>query len=378
MDMKKVMVVAGEASGDQHAADVVRMLKQLQPELEVFGFGGELLQRAGMHLELDLVSHAVIGIVEALAKLGDFFKILKMAEKLLRERRPDVLVLTDFPDLNFRIAAKAKSLGIPVVYYISPQIWAWRKGRIKTLKRIVDHMLVVFPFEEPIYKKAQIPVTFVGHPLLDLVKPEQDPKKTRAALLQDSQGPLIALLPGSRTQEIEFLLPTMAETGKRLCEVFPTTKLIIPVARTVSEKRVQAILDAHGVTATLVRDDPYSARAAADLAIVSSGTATLETAILGTPMLIGYRMKAISYFLARCFVKLPYFGLANLAAGEKIAPEFLQHEFNSTAVTAAALEILKQPEKALQQKQGWEKVRQRLGGRGAARRAAEVILRTIG
>ena len=376
--MKKVMIVAGEASGDQHAANVVLALKRKAPALEIFGFGGEMLQRAGMRLELDLVSHAVIGIVEALAKLGKFFKILKFAGQLLREQRPDVLVLTDFPDLNFRIAARAKALGIPVVYYISPQIWAWRKGRIHTLKRLVDHMLVVFPFEELIYQQAGIPVTFVGHPLLDIVKPEADPQAARRTLLQGAAGPLIALLPGSRTQEIEFLLPTMAETGKQLCEHFPEAKLFIPVARTVSRERIQAILQVYGVPAVLVTENSYTARAAADLAIVSSGTATLETAILGTPMLIGYRMKALSYFLARCFVKLPYFGLANLAAGEKIAPEFLQHEFTSAAVTAAALKILNQPETAERQKRGWDKVRQRLGGSGAAQRAAEVILRTMG
>jgi len=372
--IKTVMIVAGEASGDQHAADLVLALKERLPEIRFFGLGGEMLKRAGVSVELDLVSHAVIGIAEALAKIGEFFKILKLAETLLRERRPDIVILTDFPDLNFRIAAKAKLLGIPVAYYISPQIWAWRRGRIKTLKRLVDHMIVVFPFEEPIYRQAGIPVTFVGHPLLDLVKPEQDPEITRQQLLQGADGPLVALLPGSRAQEIEFLLPVMAQSGKRILSHFPGAKLFISLARTISAEQVQTILRAQGVFAELVTQNAYSARAAADIALVSSGTATLETAILGTPMLIGYRMKNLSYILARFFVKLSFFGLANLAAGEKIAPEFLQAEFNVDAVSRAAIKLLTDQQAAEKQKQGWARVRSRLGGAGAASRAAEVIL----
>jgi lipid-A-disaccharide synthase len=378
MRPKRVMIVAGEASGDQHAADLIRALKVQAPDTEVFGFGGEMMKQAGVKIELDLVSHAVIGIIEAVAKIGMFLKIVGFAGRLLRERRPDVVVLTDFPDLNFRIAAKAKALGIPVVYYISPQIWAWRKGRIKTLKRIVDHMIVVFPFEESIYQRAHIPVTFVGHPLLDLVKPEEDPQAVRARWLPGNREPLVALLPGSRMQEIELLLPTLAQVGQRIQQHFSESRLFIPLARSVSEKRVRAILSQHGAVVEIVKENPYSVRAAADLAIVSSGTATLETAILGTPMLIGYRMKTISYILAKVFIKLPYFGLANLAAGEKVAAEFLQNEFNVDTVASAALHLLTDVDAANRQRQAWGRVRKRLGGSGAAGRAAKVILQVMG
>ncbi|MBN1596616.1 lipid-A-disaccharide synthase [candidate division FCPU426 bacterium] len=378
MSKRTIMVVAGEASGDQHAADVIRALKARAPELEAFGFGGEMLKKAGMALECDLVSHAVIGITEAIAKIGDFFRILKLAERLLRQRRPHLLMLTDFPDLNFRIAAKAKALGIPVVYYISPQIWAWRQGRIRTIKRLVDHMLVIFPFEEPLYREFGIPVTFVGHPLLDVVKPEESVAAARQRLLQGSAGPLVALLPGSRVQEINLLLPVMAAAAKRMEEFFPEVKFIIPLARTVRAEQVTRILRQNRLDAALVVENVFSARAAADVAIVASGTATLETAILGTPMLIGYRMQMISYLLARVFVKLPYFGLANLAAGEKIAPEFLQGEFTAENIFQEAKALLTDAKAAAWQRECWAVVRNRLGGSGAAVRAAEVILQMMG
>ncbi len=377
MKSLKIMIVAGEASGDQYAADLARVVKTRHPQAEIFALGGDMLRQAGVEVAFDLVSHAVIGITEALHKIGHFFKALKVATGLLKTRRPDVLVLTDFPDLNFQIAGRAKRLGIPVVYFISPQIWAWRRGRIKTIKRLVDRMIVLFPFEEAIYREAGIPVSFVGHPLLDLVKPEVDPARKRQELLGQAKGPLVALLPGSRAQEIEFLLPVLAQAGKRIQVRFPEARLFIPLARTVSEQRVREILALYRVEAQLVRDQAYAARAAADLALVSSGTATLETAILGTPMLIGYRIQPVSYWLARLFVKIPYFGLANLAAGEKIAPEFLQHEFNAETVTRAALHLLTDRAAADAQRRAWAGVRDKLGGSGAAERAAAAVLKTI-
>ncbi len=374
----KIMIVAGEASGDQHAADLVAAIKHLAPQSTFFGFGGSLMAKAGVDIKYDLVSMAVIGVAEALKKIGTFFKILKLAEKLLQTEKPDVAVLTDFPDLNFKIAAKAKRLGIPVVYYISPQIWAWRKGRIHTMKKIVDHMLVILPFEETLYQEAGIPVTFVGHPLVDAVKPEIDPALRRAQLLQGKAGPLVALAPGSRRQEIELLLPIMARTAKLLQPAWPQIKFFIPLARTVSKARVKEILDQEDLQAEIVEDRPLAARAAADLTIISSGTATLETAILNCPMLIAYRMHPLSYGLARLFVRLPYFGLANLTAGEKIAPEFLQHEFTPERVAPQAQALLANPNLADKQRQGWAKVRARLGSPGAAERAARVVLATAG
>jgi lipid-A-disaccharide synthase len=377
MKNRSLMLVAGEASGDQHAAHLVQELKLRHPDLVCFGLGGDCMAAAGVEILHNLVSHAVIGIAEVFRKLGDFFDALREAERLLRERRPDALILIDLPDMNLRIAAKAKALGIPVIYYISPQVWAWRSGRIKTLKRLVDAMIVIFPFEEPIYQKAGVPVTFVGHPLMDSVKPEVDPAQMRQQLLAGTQGPLVALVPGSRSQEIESLLPVMAKVGREISVTFPHARYFIPLARTIARSQVEAILAAAGLDAVIVTDKPYAARAAADLAIVSSGTATLETAILNVPMIIGYRMHFISYILARMFVKLPYFGLANLVAGEKIAPEFLQHEFCPERVTAAALTLLKDAKAADAQRQGWDRVRGQLGGVGAAGRAADAVLKVL-
>ena len=377
MKTPRIMLVAGEASGDQHAANLVQELRARVPEAICFGLGGEMMVSSGVEVVHNLVSHAVIGIAEAVRKLGDFFKILQEAGNLLKHRHPDVLILTDLPDLNFRIAAKAKALGIPVIYYISPQVWAWRRGRVKTLKRLVDKMIVIFPFEEPIYQKAGVPVSFVGHPLLDIVKTEVDPNRARSRLLNGSSGPLIAMVPGSRSQEIEMLLPVMAQAGLILLRRFPQIRFFLPLAQTVSRCRVETILKESGLEVEIVTKEPYAARAAADLAIVSSGTATLETAILGIPMLIGYRMHALSYFLARIFVKLPYFGLANLVAGEKIAPEFLQDDFNCQNIAEMAGHLLTDSQAAERQRRSWVRVRERLGGAGAAGRAAEEVLKLL-
>jgi lipid-A-disaccharide synthase len=370
----KILVVAGEASGDQHAADVVTALLKRRPDLQILALGGERLRQAGARVEFDLVSHAVIGFTEALRKLGSFMRALRCARGLMEKERPDAVLLIDLPDLNFQIGGRAKALGIPVVYYISPQVWAWRRGRINTLRRFVDRMLVILPFEEELYRTARIPVAYVGNPLLDQVRLEADPQEVRRHLLGPAPGPLVALLPGSRSQEIEYLLPTLAEVGRRLVERFPGCRLILPLARTVSADRVTAILAAAHCEAFLLRDQLFAGRAAADLAIVSSGTATLETAILGTPQLIVYRMQPFSYWIARQFVKLPYFGLANLVAGQKVAPEFLQQEFTPDAVFEAAVSLLTDPAAALRQREAWAGVRQLLGGPGAAERAAGEIL----
>jgi lipid-A-disaccharide synthase len=374
MSAWRVMLVAGEASGDMHGAELAREIRRRVPEAEIFGFGGGQMLAAGVDVVQDLVSHAVIGVAEALRKLGDFYQLLKRAEALLVSRRPEVLVLIDFPDMNFRIAARARALGIRVVYYISPQVWAWRRGRVNTLKKIVDRILVVFPFEESIYLDAGVPVTFVGHPLLDLALPETDPARARTRLLGAGEGPLLALLPGSRAQEIEMLLPVMCRAAKLIRLQKSGAVFFIPLARTVSRERVETILRAEGLEAELVTHEPYACRAAADAALVASGTATLETAILGVPMVIVYRMHWLSFYIARLFVKMPYFGLANVVAGQKAAPEFLQGQVTPEALSQAVLELLAGPA-AARQRSVWNQVRSRLGGPGAAGRAAEEVIR---
>lgn len=373
----RLMIVAGEASGDLHASQLVRELKRRAPDLEVFGLGGEAMASAGVEVVQNLVNHAVIGFTEAVWKLGDFFKILRRAGELLRERRPGLLVVVDLPDLNFRIAARARALGIPVVYYISPQVWAWRAGRVKTLKRLVDRMIVIFPFEEPIYRKAGVPVTFVGHPLVDLARPEIPVSRARERLLGKSPGPLIGLVPGSRSQEIERLLPVLCGAARLLEKEFPDAKFFLPLAPTIARGRVEEIVAAYSLDVAIITREPMACRGAADVAIVSSGTATLETALLGVPMVIVYRMHPLSYWLARFFIKVEYIGLANLAAGEKIAPELLQSECTPRSVADAAGELLRNAGAAQRQRREWKEMAGRLGGPGAAGRAAETILQRM-
>jgi len=374
MTSPRIMLVAGEASGDLHAADLAREIKLRLPGAECFGLGGDRMQAAGVEIVQDLVSLAVIGVAEALKKLGSYLRALRCARDLLRRRRPQVLVLVDFPDLNLRIAAAARDLGVPVVYYISPQIWAWRPRRIELMKRLVSHMVVILPFEEDLYRRAGIPVTYVGHPLLDVVKPEVPVASAKASLLAGSPGPLVALMPGSRVQELDLLLPLLCRTGQRVRARLPRARFFIPLARTLSRRRVESILAAEKFSAEIVNEHPYASRAAADVTLVASGTATLETAILGVPMLIVYRMHWFSYALARLFVKLPYFGLANLVAGKKVAPEFLQGGATPERLARATLELLGRPELGEVQVRAWAGVRERLGGSGAAGRAAAAVL----
>lgn len=378
MSRPGVFMVAGEASGDLHAANLALELKKRAPGLELTGFGGSRMAAAGVTVLQDLVSHAVIGVAEALRKLGDFYRLLQQAGHIMQKQRPAAVVLIDFPDMNFRIAARARRLGIPVVYYISPQIWAWRPGRIKTLKRLVERMIVIFPFEEQLYRQAGIPVAFVGHPLLDLARPETEVPAVRRHLLGNAPGPLVSLLPGSRAQEIESLLPAMCQAGNLLRREFPGARFFVVLAKTVSGRRVEQILASQGLQAEIVQEHPYACRAAADLALVASGTATLETAILGVPMVIAYRMHWLSHVLARLFVKLPYFGLANVVAGRKAAPEFLQGAVTGQALAQAGRTLLADPEAAAAQKQAWQEVREKLGRPGAAGRAAEQVLEVIG
>jgi lipid-A-disaccharide synthase len=368
---KKVMIIAGEASGDMHGARLVEAMLHGDADLDFFGIGGEALQRAGVHIRVDNARLATVGIWEALVKLKLFVAALGVAKKDLKRCRPDLLILIDYPDFNFRVASAAKKLGIPVMYYISPQIWAWRTGRIKTIKRIVDHMVVIFPFETAFYERWNVPVTFVGHPLLDHAatgKSAGEPSKW------GGDKTVIGLLPGSRNEEVSRLLPTMVEAGKKIKQEMPDSQFVVPVASTVDKTLVEGMLRAAGDSFHMVFDGLQDVLHKATLVITASGTATLETAISCTPMIVVYKVSGLSYWLGKRLIRVKQIALANLVAGKPIVPELIQDEACPEKIASVALSLVKDERALSQMRQQLKVVGQTLGAPGASKRAADVAL----
>ena len=372
--MKRIFLVAGETSGDRHAAALVRELRRQEPPLSCAGLGGPQMREAGVELLADLTKHAVVGTVEVLRHLGTLRRLYAQAARALDTQRPDAVILVDYPGFNLRFAREAKRRGIPVVYYVSPQIWAWGAGRLATIRRLVDRMLVFFQFEEQLYTEAGIPVTWVGHPLLDAVQVAQP----RALALQQyglhSDQPVIALLPGSRQQEVQRLLPILAAAAERLGGQLRGVRFLALQAPGVSTARYRQCLEQSRAAVTLVPEWDDNLLAACDLALVASGTATLECALLNLPMVIVYQTNPITWWIGKRLVTIPYLGLVNVVAGRPLVPECLQGEATPTRIAEAALGILRSETARRQMQAGFQAVRASLGHPGASRRAADAVL----
>jgi lipid-A-disaccharide synthase len=368
--MPRLLVCSGEPSGDTYAAELVRHLRQTHPDLEVFGLGGDRLLAQDAHLVAHVRELAVMGLVEVVVHLrrlrGIFRRLLAETDR----QRPDAAVLVDYPDFNLRVAAELKKRGIPVAYYVSPQVWAWRPGRVRTIRRVVDRMLVIFPFEEELYRAAQVPVSFVGHPLVDLV--QRPPVDTlRAQLGLDPHRPVIALLPGSRRKEIAYNLPGLAGAVRLLAERRPDLQFALAVAPSLDVAQVEAGIA--GLPVRLIQGATHELLAAASVALVASGTATVETALLGTPMVVVYRVAPLTYHLGRHLVRVPHVAMANLIAGRRLVPELIQGDFTPEAVAEEALALLEDPARAAAMREGLAEVRARLGEPGASARAAAAV-----
>ncbi|MFW6191630.1 MAG: lipid-A-disaccharide synthase [Thiohalospira sp.] len=322
-----IMVVAGETSGDAHTAEVVRAIRERRPGATFFGVGGEQLRAAGAQLEVHADELSVMGIVEVLRHYPRLRRILKRLQGLLAERRPDLLLVTDLPDFNLRLAATAQALGIPVLYYVSPQVWAWRSKRVKVIRERVDAMAVLFPFEVPIYEAAGVPVRFVGHPLVETTPTDRDPAAARAALGLPAEGPVVGLLPGSRRGEIAQLMPPLADAAARVRRSHPDATFVIPVAPSMDRDAITGPLAAAGVEATLVDGSAFhDAVAAADAVASASGTATLEVALMETPLVVTYKVAPLTYAILRRLVKLDHVSLVNIVAERGVVKEFIQDE----------------------------------------------------
>ena len=373
--MAGVMISCGEPSGDLYAGALATELRRLQPGIRVTGLGGEHLRAAGADLVGDYRGLAVTGLVEALRVLPRAWRMRQALVARARADRPDALVVIDFPDFNFRLASKLRRMGVPVVYYICPQVWAWRRGRLRDMKRIVDRALVIFPFEEAIYREAGIPVRFVGHPLLDLAVAGMSRKEILAQVGFDPEAPTIALLPGSRPNELHAILPTIGEALPRIAARLPRVQFLIARAPNLPDdlfEPVAALARSFRVATLDGRADDVLA--AADVVITASGTATVQAALHERPMVIVYRVSPLTYQLGRRFLNVSTFGMANLIAGERIVPELIQDGFTPEAVAAETLRYFDDPAYAARTRDKLRDVRTALGTAGASRRAAEQVL----
>ncbi|MEW6264683.1 MAG: lipid-A-disaccharide synthase [Thermodesulfobacteriota bacterium] len=375
--LPRVMIVAGEASGDLHGANLVAAAKNLAPDLEFFGMGGERLKAAGVELLFDLEHMSLMGLVEVMSGLGRAWTILRALRGALKERRPEAVILIDYPDFNFMLARTAHKEGVPVFYYICPQIWAWRSGRIKLMADLVDRRIVVFPFEVEFYRNHGLEADFVGHPLLDIMPSPRPKAEVKAELGFDPGRELLLLMPGSRKKLVKVLLPTMLEVARRLRERRPSLALVLARADTLPEGYLESCLDHGPEDIRVLAGRTHALQNAADAALVASGTSTLETALMLTPMVVIYRVSFVSYWLGRLMIRTDHVAAANLIAQERVVPELLQGDASPERITAELTKIFDQPDLRAGMVSNLARVRERLGRPGASRRAAELLLKTV-
>lgn len=373
---KSIFIVSGEESGDMHGAALMRRLKQMVPGLYFSGMGGVRMKNEGL-FGLDSREVSVVGVVEVLGKLVKILSSMRTLKGELKTDHFDAVVLIDFPDFNLRLAKEAKRLGIPVIYYISPQVWAWRKGRLGKIAASVDKMLVVFPFEVSLYRQAGVDVEYVGHPLADIVKCDFTKEEAREAMSIGADEVAIALLPGSRTGEVKRLLAPMAKAASIISKRSKkTARFLLVAANSIEDKFLAKHLGASNARIDIVRGNMYAALRASEAAIVASGTATLETALIGTPQTIVYRMSPVSYAIAKSLVKLPHAGLPNIVAERLVVPELIQGEATPEKMADEVLSMMegKKREEILE---GYEDIRKNLGRGGATERVAKAVYDAI-
>ena len=373
-DRLRVMISCGEPSGDLYAGALTSEIRKLEPDAVVSGFGSERLRAAGASLIRDFKGLSVTGLTEALRVIPRSWQNYRALVDAADTDRPDVFVPIDFPDFNFFVARALHKRGVPVVYYISPQLWAWRRGRLQTMKRVADRVLVIFPFEAPFYEEAGVPATFVGHPLLELT----GPPVARDAFLRehglDPARPVVALLPGSRRNELRTILPDMVAAAALIAARVPGAQFLIARAPHLDDELFAPLSGWTGPAPVLVEGQTDAVLASADVAIVASGTVTVQAALHGCPMVVVYRVGPLTYTLGKPLVHVDTYAMVNLIAGTRVVPELIQDAFTPEAAAAEALRVLTDPAHAGRVKADLAAVRARLGTAGASRRAAEAVI----
>jgi lipid-A-disaccharide synthase len=370
--IKTIFIVAGEASGDLHGAHLARALKRLNPQIRLCGAGGKLMQNSGVEIFYNFVDLAVVGFFEVLKNLGKFKAIFKFLCQRLDEVKPDAVILVDYPGFNLRFAREVKKRNIKLIYYISPQVWAWGRNRIDLIKELVNKMIVIFKFEEELYKSHGVNAVFAGHPLLDIVKPSAAKPELCKKLNLSPNKKIIALLPGSREVEVRRHLPIFLETCKILNKKIANLQFVVSKSPALSENLFLLYLAPCTLHLAPITNS-YDCIELADFVLVASGTATLETAILGKPMAIIYKTSFFTWLIAKPQIKIPYLGLVNVVAGEKIVPEFIQYDARPRKIAQKVINLLNLPESREEIKANLIKVRENLGEPGAAERAARAI-----
>ena len=370
------MVSCGEASGDLYAGALVAALRRREPDIDVFGLGGERFRAAGGRLIADFHGLSVTGLTEALSVIPRSFATMRQLVAAAKQEKPQALVVIDYPDFNFRLLWRIKKLGIPVIYYVSPQLWAWRAGRIRMMKRAVDRVLPIFPFEEALYQRERIDVRFVGHPLIDLARPQLDRDAFLGKLHLDPSKPVLALLPGSRANELERLADVIARAIPAIAQQVPGVQFVIARAPNLGDGLFEPF-GISGVTLRIVEGEADDVLNASDAVITASGTATVQTALHGKPMVVVYKLSPMTYRLGRRMALVDTYAMVNLIAGERVVVELIQDACTPETVAAEAHRLLSDTAYRTRMISSLEEVRRRLGGPGASDRAADAVLDVV-
>ena len=373
----RVLFSAGESSGDHHAANMFLELKKHQPDIQGFGMGGAKMAQAGINIRYDSGAIGVIGVVEVIKHYGEIRRALKLMQKLAANERPDLLVCVDYKEFNLKLARYAKQCGIKVLFYVGPQVWAWRPGRVKTYGRATDMMAVIFPFEPPYYEAEQVPVRYVGHPSVDKVQPQYSKAEDLTQFYLDATQPIVGLLPGSRANEISRLLPVMLKAAEQLQAQFPTMQFLLPQADSISDDLLQSYLSQSNLAITVVKHQPYDVIQCCDVVMTTSGTATLEIALLGVPMVITYKLSPFTYYLGRLLVNIAFIGLPNIVFGQAIVKELIQHEATPENLVKELSLILTDPAYAEQMRNNLQQVKQQLGQGGGSKNMAALAMEML-
>ncbi|MEZ4305647.1 MAG: lipid-A-disaccharide synthase [Nitrospirales bacterium] len=373
----RILILTGEASGDLHGGNLAKALQQLCPGIHITGVGGAHMLAAGVNLLPGIDRVDAIGF-PGVKQLWQGMRTLQRLKNIIREEPYDAIVFIDSPGMNLRLAKVAAKAKQQVIYYIAPQIWAWGKRRLKVIQQSVSRMIVIFPFEEELYRKAGVPCSFVGHPLLDTMEPSYQRSAVRERLTLPAESRVLGLLPGSREHEVLRCLPTMLEAAWETRKAFPKLHIIIARSASVSEDIIHGMVSQYkSLQVSVVDHQSNEVMAASDLLFVASGTATLQAAVIGTPMFILYRVSWLTYVIARQVIKIPYIGLANIVAGRLIAPEFIQEEMTVKRLVPEAIRLLRDPQLLQHMRDQFQDVRAALGKPGASRRAAECVLTEV-
>lgn len=374
----KIMFSAGEASGDLHGARLAEGVRRIAPEAELFGFGGAQMEAAGVRLVADCAAYSVMGVWEVVTNLRRIFSLLDLLTETMKREKPDLLVLIDYPDFNWRLAKRAKSLGVRVFSYIPPSAWAWRKGRAKACAKLADEFVAIFPFELPVYEAAGANISFVGNPLVDAVRPSMTAEEARAFFgVPDGSYPIL-LLPGSRKQEISLVFPAMLEGARRIAEEKPETVFYLPVAQGMDQSRMERMAEAAGVKATFTREHTYDLMGVMQFALATSGTVVMEAALMGLPSIVLYRLSPISYFVGKLLVDVKFFSLPNILLNEMAQPELLQDEANPARIFAEARRFWAEPGHAAAVRTRLKEACALLGEPGSSERVARRIVSAAG